>query len=601
MRKKNEFFIYTCMWVIALAILMVLLMQNLGDARIVNYSGIVRGATQKLVKEEMSGQQDDALLLRLDQIIDNLRTGQGEFDLRRNGDKDYQSQLALLEQTWDEMKTEIHQVRRGETSPLRLYELSQRHFAQADEMVLLAEQGAERKLIRFIVFYGVVLLISVCVFTLLNRKNRRALENSIYTDNLTGILNRAGFEANAAPLLRQRPGGWYCLIELDIDDFKFLNSSYGYELGDKLLCALADALRERYHSNQLCARISADDFLILARQEPDLVDGLRSLLAKTLLQGPLLNVSEFVTFTVGAYAIPENAEVIQSVMDKANMAHKDAKLLGKSTTVWYNEKLLDKLNHENKLKNRLRRALDGGEFKMYLQPKFSLSDLSFHSAEALVRWDIPGHGIVAPDDFIPLFERNGSIAEVDFCMLDKACAFIRRHMDRYGGEFSIAVNLSRVTIYQQRFYPAVLEIVDRYRLPHRCIELEITESAFNETSDVLVKKLLQLQDAGFVVTMDDFGSGYSSLNLLDTLPIQVLKLDRGFLREYGVSDRVKNVLACVTELAHALNIRLVCEGIEQREHVAFLQEIGCDYGQGFFFSKPVPQEEFVRRYAAGKA
>ena len=143
--------------------------------------------------------------------------------------------------------------------------------------------------------------------------------------------------------------------------------------------------------------------------------------------------------------------------------------------------------------------------------------------------------------------------------------------------------------------------MDRYRLPHRCIELEITESAFNETSDVLVKKLLQLQDAGFVVTMDDFGSGYSSLNLLDTLPIQVLKLDRGFLREYGVSDRVKNVLACVTELAHALNIRVVCEGIEQREHVAFLQEIGCDYGQGFFFSKPVPQEEFVRRYAAGKA
>lgn len=596
MRKKNEFFVYTCMWVAAIAILMALLMQNLGDARIVNYSGIVRGATQKLVKEEMNGQPDDLLRLRLDGIIENLQTGKGEFNLRRNGDRAYQEQLALLERTWDEIKEEIDRLRRGEDARDRLYELSQRHFVLADDMVLLAEQSSDGKLRLFIASYVAVLLISICVFTLLNRKNSRALEKSIYTDNLTGILNRAGFEAAAVPLLRQRPGGWYCVIELDVDDFKFLNTSYGYELGDRLLQALADALHQAYHTDQLCARISADDFVILARQDPRLMEDLRALLSETLLREPLLNVSEFVTFTVGGYEVAEGGEVIQSVMDKANMAHKDAKLLGKSTTVWYNEKLLEKLNFENKLKNRLRRALDGNEFQMYLQPKFRLSDLALHSAEALVRWSIPGHGLVLPDDFIPLFERNGTIAEIDFYVLDKACAYIRQHMDDCGEAFSIAVNFSRVTIYQQRFYSTVLEIVDRYRIPRRCIELEVTESTFNETSDVLVKKLLQLREEGFTITMDDFGSGYSSLNLLDTLPIQVLKLDRGFLREYGVSDKVRSVLTCVTELAHALDIAVVCEGIEQREHAVFLQEIGCDYGQGYYFSRPIPQEEFRLKY-----
>ena len=601
MRKKNEFLIYTCMWVAAIAVLMVLVMQNVGDARIVNYSGIVRGATQKLVKEEMCGQQDDALILRLDGIIGNLRTGRGEFGLRRNGDRAYQAQLALLDGTWAQIKEEIYRVRSGDAPPERLYDLSQQHFSEADDMVLLAEQSSERKLRRFIITYGVVLVVSVCVFTLLNRRNRKALEESIYTDNLTGLLNRAGFEAQAAPLLRQRPAGWYCLIEFDVDDFKFLNTSYGYELGDKLLCALAGALQAVYHTDQLCARISADDFVILARQGPRLIEELRGLLAETMLQGPLLNVSEFVTFTVGGYAVADGGEAVQSVMDKANMAHKDAKTLGKSVTVWYNEKLLDKLNFENKLKNRLRKALDGGEFKMYLQPKFSLTGLSLHSAEALARWNIPDYGLVQPDDFIPLFERNGSIAEIDFHILGKACDYIRRHMDATGGEFSIAVNFSRATIYQQRFHSTVLEIVDRCQVPHRCIELEVTESAFNETSDVLVKKLLQLREEGFVITMDDFGSGYSSLNLLDTLPIQVLKLDRGFLREYGVGDRVKNVLTCVTELAHALDIEVVCEGIERPEHLAFLQQIGCDYGQGFYFSRPIPQEEFQQKYQTERA
>lgn len=596
MRKKNEFFIYTTMWVAAIIILMVLLVQNLGDARIVNYSGIVRGATQKLIKEEMNDDQDDALIARLDGIIENLQTGKGEFNLHRNGNKKYQNELSILKNLWEDMKEEIYRVRKKQVSTDNLYELSQEHFAIADQMVLLAEESSEQKLHRFIGIYAGVLAFLIGSFTVGNRRNQKALEESIYTDSLTGLLNREGFKAEAVSLLRQYPDNQYCLVEFDIDDFKFLNNSYGYEQGDKLLCALADSIQFKYHKDQLCARIASDDFMILAKKTTDLVDDMRRLLKDTLQQEALLNLSEFITYTFGAYEIPEGYGRIQSVMDKANIAHKNAKTLGKSMTVWYDETFLEKLNWENQLTKRFKRALGHAEFKMYLQSKYSLNDLKIQSAEALVRWEIPGHGIVCPDDFIPLFERNGDIAEIDFYILEKACEFIRNHLDTCGREFSVSVNFSRVTIYQQRCYSTIMEIVDRYQIPHHCIELEITESAFNGISEVIIQKITNLQEMGFIISMDDFGSGYSSLNLLDKLPIQTLKLDREFLREYGIGEKAKNVISCVTELAHTLDIEVVCEGVEKQEHVDFLKNIGCDYGQGYFFTKPIPQEEFKLKY-----
>ena len=278
MRKKNEFYIYTSMWMIAVIILLVLLVQNLGDARVVNYSGIVRGATQKLVKEEIGGFPDDQLMDRLDGIIANLQTGDGEFNLHRNGNKKYQEQLAKLEEIWEQMKTEIQLVRQGQVSSDNLYELSQVHFSEADQMVLYAEQSSEQKLLKSIGIYTATLLLSVAAFTIANRRNRRMLLKSIHTDNLTGILNRDGFKAEAASLLHRYPDNRYCLIEFDIDDFKFLNTSYGYEQGDRLLCALADCIQSKYNGDQLSARIASDDFVILVKQGPELVDELRNLL-----------------------------------------------------------------------------------------------------------------------------------------------------------------------------------------------------------------------------------------------------------------------------------------------------------------------------------
>lgn len=593
MRKKGEFLLYTGMWIVAVLILIGLLVQSLGDAKIVNYSGIVRGATQKLVKEELRDQPDDALILRLDGIIFDLQTGRGGYGLDLNGDQAYQKSLEELDLIWVEIKEEIYRFRAGEASGDALYALSQAHFNSADYMVRCAEQSAESKLVRSIAFYFIILALSVSIFLILEHRSRKALERSSFTDSLTGIRNRAGFEAAAAELLRQRGGRSYVLMELDVDDFKFINDTYGYEFGDRLLTVLAETLSARCGPEEVCARLDADDFVVLMLEKPALLAGLRHILTKTVRDRMRLDVSDIVLFTVGGYTVPEGNEPIQSMMDKVNLAHRGAKDQGKASSLWYSGKLLEKMQVENQLKSRMHRALEDGEFKLYLQPKCELAGMEIFGAEALVRWEFPGRGLVYPDEFIPLFEANGSIVELDLYMLERTCAFIRDWLDKGGAMLSVSVNFSRVTIYHRRFQERVLETVDRYRIPHCCIELEITESAFNEISETVVEKLTQLQREGFLVSMDDFGAGYSNLNLLDKLPIQVLKLDREFLWEYEQNARAKNVITCVVELAHSLDVKVVCEGVECPEHLAFLQKIGCDYGQGYYFSKPVPQEAFV--------
>ena len=599
MRRKNEFTVYTCMWTIAVVILLIVLIQNMGDARIVNYSGIVRGATQKLVKEEMNGHPDDGLIEQLDGIILNLQTGRGEYNLRRNRDGEYQRQLAKLEGIWAQLKDEIIRVRMGDVTTERLYLLSQEHFLEADQMVLLAEQSSDRKLQHSISLYVAALLFSVGAFAVVNRRSSKALEKSIYTDGLTGILNREGFRMAVTACLGQNSGNTYCLIEFDIDDFKFINNNYGFEQGDNLLRLLAERLQSRFNTDQVCARATADDFIILAKATPRLAEELREFLLTTLKTKVQTDIWDSITFSLGAYEVPGAGSSVQSLLDKVNMAHKSAKMQGKSMTVWYDETLLEQLNRENSLAKRLHWSLAHGEIKMFLQPKYNLEKMAVESAEALVRWEIPDEGLVYPDQFIPLFERNGSVADIDFYILEEACRYISRYREQYGKTFPISVNFSRVTLYRQDCYPRILRTVDEFRLPHGCIEIEITESAFATISDPIVNKILNLKQDGFIITIDDFGSGYSSLNQFFKLPIQVIKLDREFLWEYEKIESAKNIISCIMELAHRLDIRVVCEGIEKKEHVDFLQSIGCDLGQGYYFSRPVPWEEFSRKYDSG--
>lgn len=593
MRKKRDFQLYTGMWLVAILILLALLWQNMGDARIINYSGLVRGATQKLVKEEMSGEPNDALISYLDGIIYDLQTGHGDYGLEKNSDEQYQRQLSELKYVWELVKEEIPRFRSGAVSSVHLFELSEQHFTMADSLVLCAEKNSERKLGRSILLYLLSLILSISVFAVVYRHNQRELEESISIDKLTGLPNRTGFENAASDLLRQHPRNEYVIIEFDIDNFKMINDAYGYTMGDSLLLGLAETMAGWREYEHLCARIDADDFILLAEWSESLIPGLRDLLKEAVREMEFLESFGDVNFTFGAYRIEDHGELIKTIMDKANIAHKTAKVHEHKALIWYDERLLEKLKLENRYKDQLHHGIAAEEFQMYLQPKVELSSMKVVGAEALVRWELPGSGLIYPDDYIPLFEENGSIAELDFYMLEKACSYLRKQLDLGCSPFSVAVNFSRVTLYQPMFLDRFLEIVDSYQLPHACIELEVTESAFNKIADSVLQLLNSLKEAGFYVSMDDFGAGYSNLNMLSRLPIQFIKLDREFIWEIERNEKVKGIIACVVDLAHAMDIRVVCEGVEQEAHVAFLRNIGCDYVQGYYFSKPIPQEEFV--------
>lgn len=594
MRTKRGFQLYTGMWLLAVLLLALMLIRTVGDARIINYSGLVRGATQRLVKEEMNDKPDDELIVQLDGIIYDLQTGKGDFGLTKNNDKEFQRQLSELNGVWSSIKDEIYAVRSGR-SKLELYTLSQQHFEMADRLVLQAEQDSNHKLVNFILVYFLILLLSIAVFFIVNKRNEKTLETAVSTDKLTGLLNRSGFEAAAENLLQQSKGN-YTVAAFDIDNFKIINDSFGYVQGDQLLRAIASALKHWKNENYLCARLDADDFILLGEASDTFASELMAVLKLAAEEQSFLKPFGTVGITYGCYQLQNNDEPIKTIMDKAKLAHKAAKASADKSLVWYDEHLLEKMMRERKLQEHLQSALSNEEFELYFQPRVELSNLQIVGAEALVRWELPGSGTLYPDSFIPIFEANGSIAELDFYMLKKVCRYLHERMIQGVELFPISVNFSRVTLYREAFYETFHAIVDEYAIPHDCIEIEVTESAFNDIADIVLQMLNQLDEEGFPIAMDDFGSGYSNMNLLGSLPLQIIKLDKVFLQEADSNERVKGIIICAVELAHTMGVQIVCEGAETQQHVDFLREIGCDFVQGYYFTKPIPHRAFDEKY-----
>lgn len=237
------------------------------------------------------------------------------------------------------------------------------------------------------------------------------------------------------------------------------------------------------------------------------------------------------------------------------------------------------------------------EFKVYLQPKVDISSGSVIGAEALVRWISKEQGFLPPDAFIPLFESNGFITKLDFYMLEKVCILLCQTLDDPEKiALPISVNFSRVTVRQMDFVRQFQRIVESYNIPPCYIEAEVTESAFGTNSERVVKTMETLQKNGYLIVMDDFGAGYSSLNLLMSLPIDVLKLDKEFLLEGTSVKRAQIIIKNIVEMAGLLGIQVVCEGVETEEHLQFLKKIGCEIGQGYYFSRPLPVSVFWDKY-----
>ncbi|MBQ1554325.1 MAG: EAL domain-containing protein, partial [Clostridia bacterium] len=263
-----------------------------------------------------------------------------------------------------------------------------------------------------------------------------------------------------------------------------------------------------------------------------------------------------------------------------------------NTIIWFDEKIRAQINEERELEGLMHMALANDEFKLYLQPKHRVSDGALAGAEALVRWVNPEKGFISPGKFIPLFEKNGFVDEVDNHILEKLCQFQQKRVLNDRPPIPISVNVSRVQLSDPNLAQRICELVDSYRVPHRYIDLELTESACFDDMDVLINTINTLREMGFPVSMDDFGSGYSSLNLLKQLSFDTLKIDGEFFRHVTDPERAQSVVRSIVDMAKSLHMKTVAEGIETDEQVEFLRTTDCDLIQGYYYSKPISAEEF---------
>ncbi|AXU50394.1 putative bifunctional diguanylate cyclase/phosphodiesterase [Clostridioides difficile] len=603
MKKKYDFLIYAAIWLIIIILFIFSLYHSIEHIKIISHTSTIRSETQKVVKQELNNERNDDLIKRLDNILIKLRTGDGENGFQRCDNKEFQQKLNQMDSMWESMKKEIIKVRNGDSGD-KLYKLSEEYSVLSNQIVFISEKHSNEKLYSFATALFIYLIFSTISLLIWEYYNKKRFKRIFYTDNLTKIKNQVAFENRAIEILHNASNKEYVLLNIDIDNFKYINDTHGYEYGDKVLIIVATALSKTFNIKETCARIGSDNFVILAKYRDSILEDIREMLTNAIISELDMNVTQTISYCIGAYLVEiDNLgyKSINSIMDKANIAHKVSKTRGISSTVWYNENLLKQLQMENSIYNYMYKALENEEFHMYLQPKFQISSLNVVSAEALVRWFSPELGFLSPDEFIPLFEKSGFIIELDFYMLKKACSFVKKtFMKKNQYTYPIAVNFSRVTIYQNSFYQRFLDTVKEYEIPFKYIEIEVTESAFNEISQPVISILEELKKLGFLISMDDFGSGYSSLSLLCSLSINGLKLDKSLLKETFNREKVYSIIQCIIEMSHRIGMSVVCEGIETKKDLEFLNTIKCDVGQGFYFSKPIEEKEFFNKYVTKK-
>lgn len=581
-------------WVLGALMLVLLLSQMRDFAGIINNAGVVRGGTQRIVKMELAGQSADATQQRVNALLEKLQQDEEARLLTNAETTTFVNDLAAVESQWHLIEDEIDALKQGTGSTTRLVDLSETHFKLADKMVLSAQVRAEYEFLWAGGLCLALFLLGTTIMIFMRRDRVAKLKAAYYTDPLTKLDNLIAFDDRAQQLITSAKGGTYLIAYTNISNFRYINESYGYDEGDQLICALARLLEDACEKDELAAHTSADHFVLLLRNEPERPEKLCAHIESELQSTPDLHFTNVLSFGCGICEVTDPQASIPAVVSAAIAVLKSTP--GKTGIARYDEAFHRNVELKNRLEQLMDKALANKELLLYLQPKNLLADGSLAGAEALCRWDSPELGLLQPGTFISVFEKNGFIIQLDFYMLERVC-------ENYpliapsGDELAISVNFSRITILQDGFTERVLSLVDQANVPHETIEIEITESAFIMDEDVVIEKLIKLKEKGFRLAMDDFGTGYSSLNLLRKLPIDVLKIDRGFLSENSDRQRSRSVLKGVIDMSTDLGLTTVCEGVETEDQVKMLNDLGCPIGQGYIYAKPLPIDDFRHRFS----
>lgn len=420
----------------------------------------------------------------------------------------------------------------------------------------------------------------------------RMSEKEIQTRDIinfhTNDRSPALFTNMSQKLLQENPDKKFAYIQFDVVGFKFINDKYGETVGNELLSHFYEVLEIYCNDEQVFTRLSADVFMLLITYDEisDIYSFIRGLEA---------NLSGFrgirYNFVFGVYLVKDRTLPPRTMGDSAAIARINIKGNALENIGFFNQEVKSDMKKQRTIEERMKSALENGEFVMYLQPKYSISNTHIIGAEALVRWIDPENGLVPPNDFIPVFEKNGFVVKIDEYIWECACKQIRKWIDQGLPPIPISVNVSRVHLTNPNFVDHLNELVNKYGISKELLELEITETAENINSNEMIQLA---KNSGFRLLMDDFGSGYSSLNTLKSTPFDVLKIDRSFFSESMESNRGQKIISHTIAMSKDIGLELIAEGVETKEQADFLYDCGCNAAQGFLYSRPVPVDMFEK-------
>lgn len=413
-------------------------------------------------------------------------------------------------------------------------------------------------------------------------------------DPVTGLYTKLKFYQKVRQMLTDEEGEKFAFVRVDIDRFKMINNFYGIKEGDKVLKSIAQELIRisKVFDNFLYARLENDVFACCLPYKEENIELLVNALQLNLKK---VNKDYNIKVSCGVYIINDYNMDVSEMYDRAYLAAKNCKGKFVQNVAYYDESMIENMRQEQFIINEVNKALDEEQFAVYLQPKINLITDKPFGAEALVRWMHPEKGMIAPGDFIPIYERNGIIGRLDQYMWRQVCKLLRKWLDEGKNPDPISVNVSRVNIYNPHLVEIFNKLITEFRIPPHLLNLELTESAFMEDQALVMKTMKRLHEIGFQIMMDDFGSGYSSLNVLKDMEVDYLKIDMKFLQQdEGFNGKGEKVLTSVVRMAKWLHLPSIVEGVETQEQVDFLKCIGCEYAQGFYFAKPMPVEEYEK-------
>lgn len=436
-----------------------------------------------------------------------------------------------------------------------------------------------------------VITISVLLYIVVtNKRHARNVYNLAYVDSLTRHWNVNGFLLHGKALLAKHPKTSFAVVAVDLSNFSGINEDYGRQMGDKVIVALGNMLWRFSNAQTVVAHAEADRFLmLLSYKDQDDIHTTLTAISSMLSSYKIDDLQLRLRACMGVSFVGTQEDALLQAIDHAGIARNEC---SPDQPITYMDKaLLNTLLREKEIREHAPLALEQGEFQVFYQPKVDMATKQIIGAESLIRWNHHKLGFLSPAEFLPILEQNGLITEIDFFVLEKACKLIRKWIDAGQEPIVISVNQSRTHFIKKDYIERLHSMLIQYNIPPNHLELEITETLFGQEaiSEEIIRKIKSL---GLLISIDDFGSGYSSLHLLHQISVDILKIDKGLLDESGKEEKMRNIIRRVIQIATDLDVEVICEGVETKEQMEFLLGIDCKYAQGYLFSKPLPQPEF---------